>query len=24
MPAFNGQINPEQIEGLVEYLLSLK
>lgn len=24
MPAFNGQITPEQIEGLVEYLLSLK
>jgi cytochrome c oxidase cbb3-type subunit 3 len=24
MPAFNGQINPEQIESLVEYLLSLK
>lgn len=24
MPAFNGQLNPEQIEGLVEYLLSLK
>jgi len=24
MPAFNGQINPEQVEGLVEYLLSLK
>jgi len=24
MPAFNGQLNPEQIEGLVEYVLSLK
>lgn len=24
MPAFNGQINPEQVEGLVEYVLSLK
>ena len=24
MPAFNGQINPEQVEGLVEFLLSLK
>jgi cytochrome c oxidase cbb3-type subunit 3 len=24
MPAFNSQVNPEQIEGLVEYLLSLK
>jgi cytochrome c oxidase cbb3-type subunit 3 len=24
MPAFNGQANPEQIEGLVEYILSLK
>ena len=24
MPAFNGQITPEQIETLVEYLLSLK
>jgi cytochrome c oxidase cbb3-type subunit 3 len=24
MPAFNGQISPEQIESLVEYLLSLK
>lgn len=24
MPAFNGQISPEQVEGLVEYLLSLK
>jgi cytochrome c oxidase cbb3-type subunit 3 len=24
MPAFNSQINPEQIEGLVEFLLSLK
>ena len=24
MPAFNGQLNPEQIESLVEYLLSLK
>jgi cytochrome c oxidase cbb3-type subunit 3 len=24
MPAFNGQINPEQVEGLVEFVLSLK
>ena len=24
MPAFNGQLNPEQVESLVEYLLSLK
>jgi len=24
MPAFNGQINPEQVESLVEYILSLK
>ena len=24
MPAFNGQLSPEQIESLVEYLLSLK
>jgi cytochrome c oxidase cbb3-type subunit III len=24
MPAFNAQLNPEQIESLVEYLLSLK
>ena len=24
MPAFNGQLNPEQVEGLVEYVLSLK
>ena len=24
MPAFSGQLDPEQIEGLVEYLLSLK
>lgn len=24
MPTFSGQINPEQIESLVEYLLSLK
>jgi cytochrome c oxidase cbb3-type subunit 3 len=24
MPAFNGQVNPEQVEGLVEYVLSLK
>jgi cytochrome c oxidase cbb3-type subunit 3 len=24
MPGFSSQINPEQIEGLVEYLLSLK
>ena len=24
MPAFNSQINPEQVEGLVEYILSLK
>jgi len=24
MPAFNGQITPEQVESLVEYILSLK
>jgi cytochrome c oxidase cbb3-type subunit 3 len=24
MPAFNGQVNSEQVEGLVEYVLSLK
>lgn len=24
MPAFNSQINPEQVEGLVEFVLSLK
>jgi cytochrome c oxidase cbb3-type subunit 3 len=24
MPAFNGQLKPEQVEGLVEYVLSLK
>jgi cytochrome c oxidase cbb3-type subunit 3 len=24
MPAFNGQVNPEQVEGLVEFVLSLK
>ena len=24
MPAFSGQLNPEQVEGLVEYVLSLK
>ena len=24
MPGFSGQLNPEQVEGLVEYVLSLK